>query len=194
MIKELEYNQLKKFCRNKDIVIDENKYTDHLIGQPSGAEALEFGLNVKSKGYNIYLAGLSASGKTTFAEKFARDIAVNENTPDDMCYVLDFEKPGTPKLLKLKAGMGKEFKADMEEFINQLSIEIPKVFSSIEYSDDKERILKGFQKKKDEAIKELTEEAKKYNFGIKTSGNGGIYFLPIIDGKTISIISSSFIY
>lgn len=186
MIKKLEYNQLKKFCRNKDIVIDENKYTDHLIGQPSGAEALEFGLNVKSKGYNIYLAGLSASGKTTFAEKFARDIAVNENTPDDMCYVLDFEKPGTPKLLKLKAGMGKEFKADMEEFINQLSIEIPKVFSSIEYSDDKERILKGFQKKKDEAIKELTEEAKKYNFGIKTSGNGGIYFLPIIDGKTIT--------
>lgn len=183
MIKELEHNQLKRFCRNNDVIIDESKYTGHLIGQPSGAEALEFGLNVKSKGYNIYLAGLSASGKTTFAEKFAKDIAVNEEIPDDMCYVLDFDKPGIPKLLKLKAGMGKEFKADMEEFVNQLSIEIPKAFASIEYSDDKERILKGYQKKKDEAIKELTEEAKKYNFGIKTSGNGGIYFYLLLTEK-----------
>lgn len=186
MIRELEYRELKKFCRNKDISIDENKYTEHLIGQPSGAEALEFGLNVKSKGYNIYLAGLSASGKTTFAERFAKDIAIKEKTPDDMCYVLDFDKPNAPKLLKLKAGLGKEFKADMEELINQLSIEIPKAFSSIEYSDDKERISKSYQKKKDEILKELTEEAKKFNFGVKTSGNGGIYFLPIVDGKTIN--------
>lgn len=186
MIRELEYNKLKRFCRDTDICVDENKYDNRLIGQPSGSEALEFGLNVKSKGYNIYLAGASSSGKTTFAEKFARDIAVNEKTPDDMCYVLDFDKPGSPKLLKLEAGRGKEFKADMEEFINQLSIEIPKAFSSIEYSDDKERILKSYQKKKDEALKDLTEAAKKFNFGIKTSSNGGIYFLPIIDGKTIN--------
>lgn len=186
MIRELDYKELKKFCRNKDIAIDESRYTNHLIGQPSGAEALEFGLNVKSKGYNIYLAGLSASGKTTFAEKFARDIAIKEKTPDDMCYVLDFDKPGAPRLLKLKAGQGKEFKADMEELINQLSIEIPKAFSSIEHSDDKERIVKSYQKKKDEVLKELTESAKKFNFGVKTSGNGGIYFLPIIDGKTIN--------
>lgn len=185
MIKELKYNELKRFCRNKEISIDESKYTDHLIGQPNGAEALEFGLNVKSKGYNVYLAGLSSSGKTTYAEKFAKDLAVKEKTPDDMCYVLDFEKPSAPKLLKLKAGTGREFKADMEEFINQLSIEIPKAFSSAKHSDDKDRILKTYQKKKDEALKELTEEAKKYNFGVKTSSNGGIYFLPIVDGKTI---------
>lgn len=186
MIRELEYNQLKKFCKNTDVSVDCAKYKGHIIGQPKGAEALEFGLNVKGKGYNIYVAGLSASGKTTFAEKFARDIASKEETPDDMCYVLDFDKPAVPKLLKLKAGMAKEFKADMEELINQLSIEIPKVFSSIEHSDDKERILKNYQKKKDEILKELGESAKKFNFGIKTSSNGGIYFMPIIDGKTIT--------
>ncbi len=186
MIRELEYRELKRFCRNKDVVIDSSKYTDHLIGQPSGAEALEFGLNVKGKGYNIYLAGLSASGKTTYAEKFARDIAAKEPVPDDMCYVLDFEKTSCPKLLKLKAGMGAEFKNDMEEFINQLTIEIPKAFSSIEYSDDKDRIIKNSQKKKDDVLKKLGDEAKKFNFGIKTSSNGGIYFMPIVDGKTIT--------
>lgn len=185
MIKELEYTQLKKFC-NTNTVTDIKKCSDKLIGQPNGAEALQFGLNVKGKGYNIYIAGLSASGKTTYAEKFAKMTAEKENTPDDMCYVLDFKKTGSPKLLKLKAGQGKEFKADMEEFVNHLSIEIPKAFSSVDFSDDKERVLKTYQKKKDEIFKELGEEAKKYDFGIKTSTSGGIYFMPIIDGKTIN--------
>ncbi len=186
MIKELKYSELKRFCRNKDIAIDEGKYNGHIIGQPSGAEALEFGLSVKSKGYNIYLAGLPASGKTTYAEKFAKDIASKEKTPDDMCYVLDFAKTGAPKLLRLKAGMGKEFRNDMEELVNQLSIELARAFSSVEYNDDKDRIMKNAQKKKDEVVKELADEAKKYNFGVKTSSNGGVYFLPILDGKTIT--------
>ena len=155
MIKELKYSELKRFCRNKDIAIDEGKYNGHIIGQPSGAEALEFGLSVKSKGYNIYLAGLPASGKTTYAEKFAKDIASKEKTPDDMCYVLDFAKTGAPKLLRLKAGMGKEFRNDMEELVNQLSIELARAFSSVEYNDDKDRIMKNAQKKKDEVVKEL---------------------------------------
>ncbi len=186
MIKELSFRQLKKSCSYTDINFDENSYENGIIGQPKGAEALKLGLSVKSKGYNIYVAGLSASGRTTFAEKFAREIALKEETPDDMCYVPDFNNINAPKLLKLKAGMGKELKEDMSELINQLSIELPKAFSSPEYEESKDRIMKSVQKDKDEALKELTEAAKEYNFGVKVSGNGSIYFLPIVDGKTIS--------
>ncbi len=186
MIKELNYRQLKKFCNYSDINFDSSQYDDGIIGQPNGAEALRLGLSIKSKGYNIYVAGLSASGRTTFAERFAREMAEKEKTPDDMCYVLDFANESIPKLLKLKAGMGKELKEDMGELINQLNIELPKAFSSSEYEESRERILKSAQRDKDEAVKELTEAAKEFNFGVKIGGNGSIYFLPIVDGKTIS--------
>lgn len=186
MIKELSYRQLKKFCNYSDIDFDKNGYENDIIGQPKGAEALRLGLSIKNKGYNIYVAGLSASGRTTFAEKFAKEAALNEKTPDDMCYVPDFDNINAPKLLKLKAGMGRELKEDMNELINQLSIELPKAFSSPEYEESKDRIMKSVQKDKDEALKELTEAAKEFNFGVKVSGNGSIYFLPIVDGKTIS--------
>ena len=64
MIKELNYRQLKKFCNYSDINFDSSQYDDGIIGQPNGAEALRLGLSIKSKGYNIYVAGLSASGRT----------------------------------------------------------------------------------------------------------------------------------
>ncbi len=186
MIKELGHRQLKRYCNYSDINFDESIYDNDIIGQPKGAEALKFGLSIKSRGYNIYVAGLSASGKTTFAEKYAREMAEKDKTPEDMCYVLDFKNVNSPKLLKLEAGRGKEFKEDMGELIDRLSIELPEAFSSAEHEEDRSRILKAAQKEKDEAVKELTEAAKEFNFGVKISGNGSIYFLPIVDGKMIS--------
>lgn len=189
MTRKLTGSDLDKGCTVESIELlkieDDKELMNEIIGQNSAAEALQFGLNIKAKGFNIYVAGQPGSGKTTFAEKFARDIAEGESVPDDMCYVYNFEEPKNPILLKLKAGDGKAFKEDMEELVHVLSLEIPKAFSTNEYEAEKERILKNFQDKKDEIFKTLSEEAKELGFGVKSS-NGGIYFMPIIDGKTIT--------
>ena len=186
MISKLKHSQLKPKCYANDIDFKESSYRENIIGQSSGEEALRFGLQIKEKGYNIYIAGLPASGKTTFAKRFAEDIARYENTPDDLCYVLDFKDVNTPKLLKLKAGHGKMFKEDMDELINKLSVELPEAFGSIDHEDFKERLYRNAQKDKDEVIKDLSAEAKEYDFAVRTSQGGGIYFSPIINGKTVS--------
>jgi lon-related putative ATP-dependent protease len=190
MIKELGYNELKYFCK---LELDGNGFgadadkldVNSIIGQNEGAEALKFGLMVKSKGYNIYVSGPAGSGKTTFAERFAKAQAKNEPTPPDMCYVYNFEKPNEPLLIKLEAGQGKVFKSDMEELVAILKQELTKAFGSAEYEDEKERIAKRFQSEKDEIMEKLQADAKEKNFGVRTS-NGGVYFMPIVDGKTIS--------
>ena len=89
MITEFDYSVLKRHTNIEDLG-DEVKALDDnsLIGQSTGEEALKFGLNVKSKGYNIYVAGANGSGKTSFAEKFAREMAAKEKTPDDMYITL----------------------------------------------------------------------------------------------------------
>ncbi|MGN1318933.1 MAG: AAA family ATPase [Lachnospirales bacterium] len=186
MITELKYNQLKFFCDENDITLEDVKADNKIIGQSEGAEALRFGLSVKKKGYNVYVAGLSNSGKTTFATEFAKKIAANEPTPDDICYIYNFKNPNSPKILKIAAGEGKKLKETMEELISMLSVEIPKAFSSYEYEEERERITKETQKNKDAVIKNLTEEAKEFDFGVKVGPNGGVYFLPIVDGKTIN--------
>lgn len=188
MADELKYSELKNFCDPKKLgfkFISEIDASSDIIGQNIASEALEFGLKIKSKGYNIFVSGIPGTGKTTFTKKYAKEIAKTEPTPDDLCYVYNFENPKNPKLLKFPAGLGKKFKDDFEEVINVLSIEIPKAFISEDYETEKDKIIKNYQEKRDDVIKEMTEEAKKYEFGVKTT-NSGMYFLPIIDGQTIS--------
>jgi len=188
MFKELEYNKLKNFCNADELGFKSIKEIDsfsNIIGQNVASEALDFGLKIKAKGYNIFVSGVPGTGKTTFAKKYAKEIAKNEPTPDDLCYVYNFQNPKSPKLLRFPAGLGKKFKDDFDEVINVLSIEIPKAFISDNFENEKDKIFKTYQDKRDDVIKEMTEEAKKHEFGVKMT-NSGMYFLPIIDGQTIS--------
>ena len=186
MLKELKYTQLKKVYDESIFnELDKFQYMEDAIGQKKAIEALKFGLSIKNKGYNIYVSGESGSGRTTFSEKYARKIAQNEKTPDDIIYVYNFKDPKAPKLLKLSAGKGIEFKNDIKELIHLLSIEIPKTFNSKEFEEEKDKILKHHNEKKEEIINCITEIAKENNFGIKNS-TSGIYFMPIINGTTIS--------
>ncbi len=185
MITELKYDMLKYDF--SDIKIEDHKKSEcSIVGQKVASEAIKLGLSIKKKGYNIYIAGANRSGKTSYAEKFAKEQAEKEKTPDDLCYVYNFDNPSSPKLLKLKAGMGRELKEDIVEIIDRLSVEIPKEFSSLDFQEERERIIKEAQSEKDKIINDLSDEAKKFNFGVKMSGSGGVYFLPIVDGKTIN--------
>jgi lon-related putative ATP-dependent protease len=190
MIKELDYKELKSFCtfrKDKDVNMNDIDKIDvnEILGQTVGAEALRFGLEVKAKGYNIYVSGLPGSGKTTFAQRFAALKAKDEPVPPDLCYVHNFAQPNEPLLLSFEAGRGKEFKADMEELVAILKQELTEAFSSPEHDEEKTRINKHFQAEKDELMEKLQDAAKEKGFGVRTA-NGGVYFMPIIDGKTIS--------
>ncbi len=188
VVKELHYTKLKNFISVQDInfeTTEKIEATSKIIGQERAAKALELGLNIKSKGYNIYIAGLPGTGKTTFAEKFAKKIASTEQTPPDLCYIYNFDNPKFPKTLTLPTGCGKIFREEMEELISRLEEDLPKVFNNKEFENRKMEIIKNYQNKRDVLIKDMTDEAREQNFGVKTT-NSGIYFMPIIDGEVIS--------
>jgi len=184
--RELNWKELKYFCKftNPSKNIRSNSSTE-LIGQERAAEALQFGLQMKEKGYNIYVCGSSGTGRTTFAQKFARQMAETEATPPDLCYVYNFENPKCPKLLRLPAGMGKRLKKDMAELLDRLTTEIPKIFADRDYEQKKNSIVKILKSKQEEIIKVMTEEARKCDFEVKNS-NSGLFFLPIINGEVVN--------
>ncbi|MCL2707956.1 MAG: AAA family ATPase [Defluviitaleaceae bacterium] len=156
-----------------------------LIGQKRAAEALSFGLKIKDKGYNLFICGAAGTGKTTFAKSFAEEIAKEEATPPDLCYVYNFENPKCPSLISLPAGKGRNMRDAVGEVMNRLTNELPKTFSNRDFEFKKSEIMKLFQSKRDEIIKEMTEEAREQHFGVKNTNNG-IYFMPIIDGEMIN--------
>ncbi|MDR2904112.1 MAG: AAA family ATPase, partial [Clostridiales bacterium] len=190
MIKSLDYTALKRFSIEADLkslptptaAADE---APGIIGQEKATNALNFGLKIKSDGYNIFISGAVGTGKTTFAKAFAEKTAQNEPPPPELCYIYNFKNPQMPKLLQFDSGLARVFKEDIEELINGLVQDFPKVFSDSDFEDQKNEIVKTYQDKRELIIKEITEEAKKNSFGVKMT-NSGIYFMPIVNGEIIS--------
>ena len=156
-----------------------------LIGQKRASEAAEFGLSIQLDGYNIYMAGQPGEGKTRYALDSAQRQARFMPVPDDWCYVYNFEDSNRPSAINLPAGMGREFKKDMEDFVKVIEQEISKAFDGDEYEEERSRIIKEFRDKKDEYVLRLSNEAAERGFRVKLA-NSGIYFMPIVDGEPLS--------
>ncbi|MDR1537767.1 MAG: AAA family ATPase [Clostridiales bacterium] len=188
MLRELDYTELKKNIDPQILGFETTAQistTPEIIGQSRAAATLQFGLNIKAKGYSIYVSGTPGTGRSTFAKAFACAQAAKERTPSDLCYVYNFENPKCPKVLELPAGSGKALKEQMDELINRLLNELPPLFANREFEAQKSEIVKVYQEQRDSVIKIITEEAREQNFGVKNT-NSGIYFMPIVDGEVIS--------
>ena len=110
--KELHYTQLKNICSPEDFHFQttaELKPINDIIGQERAVNSLEFGLAVYLKGYNIYMAGPSGTGKTSYARRSAEALAAKEAIPSDWCYVYNFQNPKMPLALSFEAGGGNHF-------------------------------------------------------------------------------------
>lgn len=185
---ELTPNDLKRDCLDCELEFDttaELEPHDGVIGQERAVDALEFGLKVRTKGYNIYLAGATGSGKTSYGYNFIKNIAQNQKTPDDWCYVYNFEKPSQPIALNLPAGMAKKFSKDMDEFINIVQNELSKAFDNEDYEKEKQKLINEFQVKRNNLMEKLESDAENLGLKVKTTSTG-IYFLPMIEGKTLT--------
>lgn len=187
-IKELNYTQLRKECDPsffKFKTTRELEPFDGVIGQSRAIKAMEFGLNIDIKGYNLFIEGPTGIGKTIYAKNKLSEIAKSKPVPDDWCYLYNFADSNEPLAINLPAGLGREFTNDMNQFIEAIKSEIKSAFNNQDFEKEKEAIQKEVEEKKVKLIDKLNKEATKQGFEIKNTASG-IYFLPMINGKTLT--------
>ena len=114
---ELNYKDLKMTCNPNIFDFDTTADLESIqdgIGQERGIKALEFGLQVDVKGYNLYIEGPSGVGKTLYTKNYLNKLAAKKKVPSDWCYIYNFENPNEPIAVELPAGQGREFKEAMQ--------------------------------------------------------------------------------
>lgn len=164
---------------------DDISASREIIGQERAMEALKFGLSIKRKGYNIYISGLTGTGRNSYSYIIAKEFAKEKETPKDWCYVFNFKKPECPKAISFEAGKGKILKDKMSKVISNIKIDIPKSLESKDYEENKNIIYSQYQKKAQYVIEELNKMAKDYNFVFKQTDKG-ILSIPIIDARPMT--------
>ena len=187
-VNELSYKDLKDVCNPNMFKFDKIKEvadtTNLVYGQDRGIKALEFGVNVDLKGYNLYLEGPTGVGKTMYTKKFLQTRAAKEKVPNDWCYMYNFNDPNEPIAVSLPAGQGKVFQETMDAFIRNIRKDIKKTFNNDEFEKEKKLIKQEFEEKKDSILVKLNDKTLKHGFQVKSAQNG-IYMMPVYEGKTI---------
>ena len=188
MIPELPIEQYSRICDPNNVGCEtsaELSTTKSIIGQERAVAALQFGLGIKERGFNIYVAGQPGTGRTTAIKRFLEEAAQSELRPSDWCYVNNFQDGYHPTVLRLPQGRAKGFQRDVEDLIKSSIADMRSAFEGEEYSTHREETISGLQAQKQELFEQLGEEARQEGFLIQPTPMG-LVTIPVRKGKPLS--------
>jgi lon-related putative ATP-dependent protease len=156
-----------------------------IIGQDRALSALNFGLNILKKGFNIYVSGPSGTGRTTAIKSFLEAMAAKKEVPSDWCYVHNFKDSYCPKALKVSAGMAQILQRDMSRLIENARRSLVQAFASKEYAERREGVTSDYNRKREAAFNDISKKAEASGFLLQNTPVG-LVFLPAVNGIPMS--------
>ncbi|GAA0822436.1 AAA family ATPase [Colwellia sp. D2M02] len=155
------------------------------VGHDRAKEALEFGLSMSAIGFNVFAMGEHGTGRQTLIKQMLNALAGQQKSPDEWCYINNFDESHIPLTLSVNPGDGKQLLASMNRFIDGLLDLFPEIFDNPGYQRQKSAIDREFNKKYDEAIGKVEEIALKDNV-VLYEENGEVGFSPLVDGQPVN--------
>ncbi|MEZ6209881.1 MAG: ATP-binding protein [Phycisphaerales bacterium] len=101
-----------------------------VIGQESAVEALEFGLSSPAPGHNIFVRGLTGTGRAMMVRRLMEHIKPSCPLARDRVYVRNFGESDRPRLLTFARGTAREFARLMHDMADYIRDDMTKALNS----------------------------------------------------------------
>lgn len=154
------------------------------IGQDRARTALEFAIGMDMPGYNLYVMGEPALGRFTLVQEILQLAASEKATPEEWCYLNNFDDERVPITLRLLPGEGRVLVKKLESLIDDLLDTFPAAFDNPGYQRKKKAIHRAFDERYEQAIEQVEKKALEKQV-VLYEENGAVSFSPIIDGKPL---------
>jgi len=135
-----------------------------IVAQDRAVEAIAFGLAMRGIGFNVFVTGLSGTGRLTTIKSFVERLAESGERPDDICFVFNFRKPEEPCAVILEAGAGCRLKEGMDDLIRELSKNLPAILNDRDFRSRLERAVEPLQRQERELIETFEKEVTEAGF------------------------------
>jgi lon-related putative ATP-dependent protease len=155
-----------------------------LIGQERALKAIQFGANIRSHDFNMFVLGPPASGRSTAVRSHLGPKASEAPTPSDWVYVYNFERPNRPRALQLPSGRGRVLAKSMIGALDELRSIVPTLFESEDYQARRRAIDEQFRSGHEEAFQKLSAKAESQNIAILRTPTG-FAMAPMHEGKVV---------
>ncbi|HZD24936.1 MAG TPA: ATP-binding protein, partial [Alphaproteobacteria bacterium] len=167
------------FCSTEEL-----EGLDWVLGQERALRAVEFGVGIRRDGYNLFVMGLTSSGRHSTMKSFLERRAAGEGKPDDWVYVNNFEQQHKPLAMRLPSGRASELHNEMRRLLEEISSAIPAAFETDEYRTRREAIENEFKEKQEDAFGEIQEEARKRSLALIRTPMG-LALAPVHDDEVM---------
>ncbi len=175
------------------VTTEELEPLEGIIGQRRALEAITLGAEINSPGYNIFVNGISGTGRLSTIEQILESVKTSEEDVHlcDLGYVNNFNDPDRPAVLRLPKGQIADLRKDMREAIGDLRVSIPAMFEGEQYRKGRNKIVDRFQAREKEMVGTFEEKIKPDGFILgqrKTGPNvSQPEILPVIEGTPYSV-------
>ena len=188
MIKALSLVDYRASCKPDQVecsTTETLKPSDEIIGQDRAQKALRFGLEIREKGFNIYVAGIPGTGRKTAVTRLLAELAKTKPKADDWIYVNNFANPYEPNAIRLPPGTGSRLKTDMVSFISEVRRALPRAFESEDYATKRQEALGKIDTERETIFREVNESAVKQGFSLQM-GPTSLIIIPVINDKSLT--------
>ena len=188
MIKALSLVDYRASCKPDQVecsTTETLKPSDEIIGQERAQKALRFGLEIREKGFNIYVAGIPGTGRKTAVTRLLAELAKTKPKADDWIYVNNFANPYEPNAIRLPPGTGSRLKTDMVSFISEVRRALPRAFESEDYATKRQEALGKIDTERETIFREVNESAVKQGFSLQM-GPTSLIIIPVINDKSLT--------
>ncbi len=189
-IKSLKPSELRWTCPPDMFDFDKSSELEpskEIVGQNRAVRAVKLGLEIPNSGYNMFVTGVSGSGRETTVKRILDQIDTSTDKLTDLCYVYNFDDSTRPRALVFPAGEGKQFKEGLELCVELLKKNIPVVLHSESTAAEKGSLLESFSRQKKEKMEGVEKASVEAGFAVVSiptgSGQSRPDVLPVIDGK-----------
>ena len=191
--KPLQVHKLRWQCDPKSLGIESTNDihpTRDIIGQERALRALRVGLEMEHYGYNIFVTGITGTGRTTTIKRLLQDFEKKSGQMKDHCYIYNFKNPDTPLAISLPSGQGRGLKQDMENFIKELLRDIPAVYESQRYQQARKKLVLHFQERQKSVLKDFERRVKERGFDLVQVQTGSTMrpdIVPVVNGTPMGL-------
>ena len=190
---ELAANQLTWRCPEGELKFNstaELEPIDSIIGQERAVKALQFGVEIKSPGYNVFVSGVAGTGRLTTIKRLLEEITVECTPSPDRCYVYSIKEPDNPHLLEFNRGHGRKFKEDIEATVRYLRRKIPEILTGEAYTEARGKIVDSYEKREKALLMEFQKKIEGEGFALVPVQVGPVtqpQVFPLFQGKPVPI-------
>jgi predicted ATP-dependent protease len=159
-----------------------------IVGQPVALEAMRFGVECDAPGQNVYVRGVTGTGRMTMVHSLLRELKPKARRRLDRCYVHNFGQPDRPRLITLPAGYGPRFRRMMKEVSDFIQDRLGEALNSTHLKDTREAIRDRTQQELARITEPLEKELHANGLALVQLQAGPLAqaaIFPVINGEPI---------